>query len=146
MKYNKFNAYKFDSKWEEALNTGIMKDFEYHPIALEYTKPETKHKYHPDWVFSQYVTGMNGLNIELKIYIEAKGRFRSIEEMKKYIHIQDGLLYEEELVFLFQKPNLPIFGAKARKDGTKKSHAEWAEDHNFRWFDESTIRTLLNEN
>jgi len=25
-------------------------------------------------------------------------------------------------------------GAKRRKDGTKRSHAEWAERNNFRWF------------
>jgi hypothetical protein len=29
--------------------------------------------------------------------------------------------------------------AKRRKDGTKRSHAEWAEANGFRWFSEETI-------
>jgi len=29
--------------------------------------------------------------------------------------------------------------AKRRKDGTKRSHAEWAESHGFRWFSEETL-------
>ena len=30
-------------------------------------------------------------------------------------------------------------GAKRRKDGTKRSHAEWATANGFRWFSEDTI-------
>ena len=30
-------------------------------------------------------------------------------------------------------------GAKRRKDGTKRSHAEWANANGFRWFSEETI-------
>ena len=29
--------------------------------------------------------------------------------------------------------------AKRRKDGTKRSHAEWAEANGFRWFSEYTL-------
>ena len=29
--------------------------------------------------------------------------------------------------------------AKKRKDGTKRSHKEWAEANDFRWFSEETI-------
>ena len=29
--------------------------------------------------------------------------------------------------------------AKKRKDGTKRSHAEWAETNGFRWFTEQTL-------
>ena len=29
--------------------------------------------------------------------------------------------------------------AKKRKDGTKRSHAEWAETNGFRWFTEQTF-------
>jgi hypothetical protein len=30
-------------------------------------------------------------------------------------------------------------GAKRRKDGTKRSHAEWAYKNGFRWFSEDSI-------
>ena len=39
-----------------------------------------------------------------------------------------------ELVFLFADPSAPMPGAKRRKDGTKRSHAEWAESNGFRWY------------
>jgi len=29
--------------------------------------------------------------------------------------------------------------AKLRKDGTKRSHAEWAEKNGFRWFSEDSL-------
>ena len=46
---------------------------------------------------------------------------------------------DTELVFLFANPSAPMPGAKRRKDGTKRSHAEWADSHNFRWFSEETL-------
>ena len=30
-------------------------------------------------------------------------------------------------------------GAKKRKDGTKRTHAEWAETNNFTWYSEETL-------
>jgi hypothetical protein len=30
-------------------------------------------------------------------------------------------------------------GAKKRKDGTKRTHAEWAETNKFRWFSEVNL-------
>jgi len=44
-----------------------------------------------------------------------------------------------ELVFLFQKPYAPMPQAKKRKDGTKRTHAEWAESNNFKWYSEETL-------
>ena len=44
-----------------------------------------------------------------------------------------------ELVFLFSNPNSPMPQAKKRKDGTKRTHAEWAETNGFRWFSEKTL-------
>lgn len=148
-KFNKYKAYKYDSKWEEALTKGIMKDFDYHPKSIEYIKPETNHKYTPDWILNTFEPVYNFLGKDKgyhkTIYIEAKGRFRSREEMQKYIWIKDSLSDDEELVFLFQKPRQPVFGVKARKDGTKMSHAEFAEKHGIRWFSEDTIKELLSE-
>ena len=44
-----------------------------------------------------------------------------------------------ELVFLFQKPFSPMPGARVRRDGTKRTHAEWAEKNNFLWYSEDTL-------
>ena len=44
-----------------------------------------------------------------------------------------------ELVFLFAEPNSPMPQAKRRKDGTKRTHAEWAWSHDFRWFSEESL-------
>ena len=30
-------------------------------------------------------------------------------------------------------------GAKKRKDGTKRTHAEWAEANEFKWYSEETL-------
>ena len=44
-----------------------------------------------------------------------------------------------ELVFLFANPASPMPGAKRRKDGTKRSHAEWANKNKFTWYTEETL-------
>lgn len=133
-KFNTYESYKADSKWEEKLRVGVFKDYEYHPNKLHYTKPATNHTYQPDW---KLTAGRR------TIYIEAKGRFRDRAEYTKYLHIRDTLGPREELVFLFMKPNNPMPFSKARKDGTKRSHADWAEDVRFRWYDEKSIHMLL---
>ena len=30
-------------------------------------------------------------------------------------------------------------GATVRQDGTKRTHAEWAETNNFTWYDEESL-------
>ena len=45
----------------------------------------------------------------------------------------------KELVFVFANPSAPMPRAKKRKDGTKRSHAEWAEANGFRWFTENNL-------
>ena len=69
-----------------------------------------------------------------KIYLEAKGRFWDYSEHNKYVWIKKALPKNIELVFLFANPAAPMPGAKRRKDGTKRSHAEWADANNFRWY------------
>ena len=76
------------------------------------------------------------------ILLEAKGRFWDYAEYSKYIWIREALkeqIGELELVFLFQKPFAPMPGAKIRKNGTKRTHAEWAETNNFTWYSEETL-------
>lgn len=131
---HQYRDIKVDSKWEESLVQGLFKDFEYHPEKIHYTKPETKHTYQPDWKINKF---------KKIIYIEAKGRFRSKEEYTKYLHVREALEENEELVFLFMKPKNAMPGAKKRKDGTVRTHAEWAESNGFRWYDENSIKEFI---
>ena len=142
--WNKSVGYKYDSKWEEKLVKGIFKDLDYHPEHIEYEKPATQHKYHPDWKIDTGKSYPKDKNNKI-IFIEAKGRFRDRSEYVKYIHIREALLDDEELVFLFMKPDCPMPGAKRRKDGSINTHAGWAEKNGFRWFNETNIHKLLKE-
>ena len=74
-------------------------------------------------------------------FIEAKGRFRTRQEARKYQAVQKSNP-EIEIVFVFMNPYVPMPGAGKRKDGTKLTHKEWAELNGFRWF---TLNTLPNE-
>lgn len=123
----------FDSAWEDKLNQGVMKDCHYHPDKIQYT---IEKKYEPDWVYKKG---------DKTIYIEAKGRFRDMEEAAKYKWVRMSLKSNEELVFLFMKPQLALPHARPRKDGTKRTHAEWAEAQDFRWFSEESITDFLSQ-
>ena len=125
-------AAKADSKWEGKLRDTVLKDAEYHPEKIPYT---IEHKYEPDFMIGKFS--------ESVIFIEAKGRFRDSAEASKYKWVRESLNNNEELVFLFHTPHKPMPHAKARKDGTKQTHAEWAERNGFRWFDEETIKEIL---
>ena len=139
-RYNKFKSYGVDSKWELKLKNGIFANLQYHPKKISYTKPATDHTYEPDWV----ITTFRGFT-EKRIYIEAKGRFRDRAEWTKYLYIREALTDTEELIFLFMRPQTPMPGAQTRKNGTKRSHSEWAEAEGFRWYDETSILTLIGD-
>jgi hypothetical protein len=117
----------YDSNWEYELHSGILDGWEHHVDKVGYT---VEHKYEPD-----FVRVINGK----KILLEAKGRFWDSAEYSKYVWIAKALPDDIELVFLFANPNAPMPQAKVRKDGTKRSHAEWAEANSFRWFSEDSI-------
>jgi hypothetical protein len=117
----------YDSLWEVALHESVLKNWNHHEDCINYI---IKHTYEPD-----FVKKINGQIILL----EAKGRFWDFAEYSKYIHIRTALPENYELVFLFQKPFAPMPGAKKRKDGTKRTHAEWAETNKFRWFSEVNL-------
>lgn len=68
------------------------------------------------------------------IYIELKGRFRTTDEAKKYIWIREHLPEGHELVFIFSNPRGPMPRARRRKDGTTRTHADWADEHGFTWY------------
>ena len=113
----------YDSKWEYLLHQGVLKSWDHHTDKVPYV---VQHNYEPDF-------------IKDKILIEAKGRFWDHAEYSKYIWIRKSLPATMELIFLFQKPYAPMPGAKKRKNGTKRTHAEWAESNEFTWYSEETL-------
>ena len=117
----------YDSLWEYGVHQDLLGDWKHHWETIEYV---VKHNYEAD-----FVREFDGKIVLL----EAKGRFWDYAEYSKYIWIRDALPQNMELVFLFQKPYSAMPGAKVRKDGTKRTHAEWAETNNFRWFSEETL-------
>ena len=109
----------YDSMWEHKLHQGVLKDWEHHADKVEYT---VEHTYEPDFVR----TLQNKL-----ILLESKGRFWDYPEYSKYIWIKKKLPENTELVFLFANPSAPMPNSKIRKDGTKRTHGEWATAKKF---------------
>ena len=122
----------YDSFFEKELHEGVLQGIAHHTSPIEYTQVKT---YEPDFSF------VNELGFIT--YIEAKGRFRDSAEARKYVDVRAALDQSEELVFVFMKPSTPMPFAKKRKDGTKYTHAEWAENNDFRWFTKDTIKEIL---
>ena len=101
----------YDSNFERMLHKSVLKDWKHHGDKVEYV---VEHKYEPD-----FIREFDGKTI----YIEAKGRFWDYAEF----------------VFIFADPDLPMPQAKRRKDGTRRSHADWATSKKFRWYTSETI-------
>ena len=117
----------YDSNWEHELQNGLLKQWDHHTKQVSYI---IEHVYEPDFV------RIMGNQI---ILLEAKGRFWDHAEYSKYIWIKKYLPENTELVFLFAEPTAPMPQAKRRKDGTKRSHSEWATANGFRWFSTHSI-------
>lgn len=123
----------FDSGFERKLYA-ILDPMEanYHPddCKLYYTVTSG---YEPDFV----VWNDDGTTT----YVEAKGRFRDATEARKYRAVRDSLKPTEELVFIFQNPNVAMPNTSKRRDGTKYSISEWADKYNFTWYTAETLPT-----
>tara|TARA_R100000656_G_C3934385_1_gene125522 strand:+ start:333 stop:782 length:450 start_codon:yes stop_codon:yes gene_type:complete len=117
----------YDSGFERIIHKTVLKGWQHHGDQVQYV---VEHKYEPDFV--KEVEGK-------QILIEAKGRFWDHAEYNKYVWIKKVLPDNTELVFLFADPQLPMPMAQKRKDGTKRSHAEWADANKFRWYTIATI-------
>ena len=117
----------YDSLWEFNVHNDLLSDWKHHVDTIKYV---VHHKYEADFV--REIAGKT-------IVIEAKGRFWDYAEYSKYIHVRKALPENYELVFLFQKPYSPMPNSKVRRDGTKRTHAEWAETNNFTWYSEETL-------
>ena len=97
-------------------------DADYEPFKIPYTiKRETN--YVPDIYF---------MYNEVTYIGEVKGRFRTADEAKKYIDFRrcnpDIVLF-----FILERANTALFGAKKRKDGTRRSMEEWIEKNDFEY-------------
>ena len=117
----------YDSKWEADLHKKLLKNWEVHNTTVAYV---VEHIYHPDFI--RVIDGK-------KILLESKGRFWDYQEYSKYIWIKKMLPKDTELVFLFASPFAPMPHTRRRKDGSKRTHADWADSHEIRWFTEKTL-------
>ena len=117
----------YDSGGEHTLHQDVLSKWSHHSDKIPYV---IEHKYEPD--FTKTINGVEYL-------LEAKGRFWDYNEYNKYVWIRKSLKPKQELVFLFSSPSSPMPQAKRRKDGSKRSHAEWAEKNKFRWYSEHTL-------
>lgn len=108
---------------DEALKSqGIDGQYEQH--VIDYTKPETKHKYHPDFKLP------NG------IFVETKGRFVA-EDRKKHLLIKQQHP-ELDIRFLFQNSKAKISKA------SKTTYADWCIKYGFQFADKVIPEDWLN--
>lgn len=128
---------KYDSRLEKALHENQLAGCRFHDRGdrIDYV---VHRRYEPDFAIAH-----EGKTI----YIEAKGFFRQ-GDRQKYKAIGAALeAGTEELVFVFMQPMKPLPGAKTRKNGTKRTHAEWCEDEGFRIYkstDPDLMEKILN--
>lgn len=113
----------FDSWFEFDLYLK-MKQCSYHHGRIPYTQ---RRMYEPDFIYGD------------DILIEAKGRFRTRDEARKYVDVRNSLEGNYELVFIFANPRTAMPGARKRADGTRFTMGDWATKHGFRYFTEDTI-------
>ncbi len=116
---------KYKSGLEERF-AKLRPDLKYEPFKLNYV---SNHTYTPDFA----VSPMNERAGKTTVY-ETKGRFRDSREAAKYVAIQESNP-NMHLIFVFSDALLPMPGAQRRKDGTKRTHGEWAESNGFEYFE-----------
>lgn len=108
---NKKTMYR--SKFEQRLSERLLKlGFKYEPFKLDYTVPETEHKYTPDFVKG-------------KLIYELKGRFTAQDRKKMKLLVEQHP--EFKFVMVFQNPNIKI------NKNSKTTYAIWCEKNNIEW-------------
>ena len=123
---------KYDSHLEKRLHEGPFKDCEFHTKKITYY---IQHDYNPDFIYTT--------DDFIEFLIEAKGYFQDSKELQKYKWIKDQLAENQILVLVFENPHKPIHFQKKRKDGTKMTHAEWAEKLGIMWISENEAGRLM---
>lgn len=107
----------------ELAEAGVEVEFE--SMVIQYTKPETSHRYTPDFPLP------NG------IIIETKGRF-TVEDRKKHLLIKKQHP-DKDIRFVFSNPNNKI------TKGSKTTYAMWCEKHGFKYAKRSVPEEWINE-
>lgn len=82
---------------------------------IEYTKPESRHKYTPDFPLGK------------RLIIETKGRFVTADR-QKHLLLQ-AQHPDREVRFVFSRSATPI------SKGSKTTYAMWCEKHGFKYAD-----------
>jgi len=106
---------------------GALSEIPYEPEVFPYEQNIQKiRKYTPDGVKDAFT------------WFEVKGRFRDKDESDKYLYIRDAYP-GVRLIFVFHSKNVRMPGARKRKDGSFRTHEEWAEDNGFDYTFESGL-------
>lgn len=121
----------YDSKLEQRLHEGPLNGATHHSTKVPYV---WEHTYEPDFELS---TG------GLTTLVECKGYFMDREDASKYLWVRKALPPNTQLVFCFESPHKAIHFQGKRKDGSKMTHAEWAEKNGFLWYSEESISEVL---
>lgn len=104
---------KFRSKFEERLSKHLeYLGFKYEPIKIDYTVPESNHKYTPDFVRGNLI-------------YELKGRW-TVSDRKKMKLLVDQHP-EWNIIMIFQNPNIKI------NKGSKTSYADYCDKNRIQW-------------
>ena len=119
--------YRIVKKKRSHLEHIVQKWLDYLEVDASYESIKIPYQlnYLPDWV----VETCRGT-----FYIEAKG-ILSTRDMTKYLAVKKELKKGEELVFVFGNPAAKV----QRRSAT---HAEWADSHEFTWFDVNQLGKL----
>lgn len=113
MERKRNSGQKYRSKFEARLAERLLKlGFVYEPYNIEYTIPESKHKYKPDFVRG-------------KLIYELKGRFTAADRKKMKLLVEQHP--EFTFVMVFQNPNVKI------SKNSKTTYATWCEKNNIEW-------------
>lgn len=98
---------------DQLLAAGVDPKFE--SIKVAYTKPESQHKYTPDFPLTQ------------TLLIETKGRFMP-DDRKKHLLLQ-AQRPDLEVRFVFSRSATPI------TKGSKTTYASWCDKYGFKYAD-----------
>ena len=93
--------------------------FEYEPETWEFTQPEKRRKYHPDFKIRTQ-TGITA-------FVETKGRLTS-EDRKKLLWVREQHP-KKKLILLFMNSSVTLTKA------SKTTYAEWCRKNNFEYYD-----------
>ena len=131
--YYKGGAYSYKrpvkrSHFEDTISiqlSSLKEQEHYEEYQINYTKPESKHIYTPDFVLP------NG------IIIEAKGLFER-DDRQKHLFIKQQ--YPNlDIRFVFQNPKLKLY------KGSKTTYADWADKNGFRFSSKMIPASWFNE-